>query len=57
LLDAIWLQYAQTNTRARECPQCGQRFLSGVGTGRRAKADYCSDECRVKYNSLKRSRR
>lgn len=57
LLDAIWLQYAQANTRSRECPQCGEPFLVGATAGRRADAAYCSAECRKKFNSLKRSRR
>jgi hypothetical protein len=57
LLDALWLQYAQANTPSRECPQCHERFLVGAAAGRRADAEYCSKECRVKYNSLKRSRR
>jgi hypothetical protein len=57
LLDAIWLQYAQSGARSHQCPQCDKRFLVGAGTGRRRIAEYCSDECRVKYNSLKRSLR
>jgi hypothetical protein len=57
LLDAIWLQYAQANTRSRECPQCHERFLVGAAAGRRRDTEYCSPECRVKFNSLKRSRR
>jgi hypothetical protein len=56
LLDAIWLQYAQANTRSRQCRECGERFLVGSG-GRRADAEFCSDKCRVKFNSLNRSRR
>jgi hypothetical protein len=57
LLDALWLQYAQANTRSRECPQCHERFLVGVEAGRRADAKFCSAECQKKFNSLKRSRR
>jgi hypothetical protein len=57
LLDAIWLQYAQANTPSRECPQCHERFLVGAAAGRRSDAKYCSPECRVKFNSLERSRR
>jgi hypothetical protein len=30
LLDAIWLQYGQANTRSRECRRCGNRLLSGL---------------------------
>lgn len=57
LLDAIWLQYAQANTRSQECLQCGERFLVGAEAGKRADAKYCSTECRVRFLSLKRSRR
>jgi hypothetical protein len=57
LLDAIWLQYAQSGARSRECPQCHKRFLVGAAAGRRRDAQYCDDECRKRYNSLKRSRR
>ena len=57
LLDAIWLQYAQASTRSRRCPQCHKLFLVGAAAGRRKDARYCSDECRVKFNSLERSRR
>jgi hypothetical protein len=57
LLDAIWLQYAQANTRSRECPQCDEGFLVGAVAGRRADAKFCSPECRKKFNSLERSRR
>jgi hypothetical protein len=57
LLDAIWLQYAQAGARSRVCRQCDERFLVGAAAGRRSDAEYCSPECRVKFNSLKRSRR
>lgn len=59
LLDALWLQLAQSKSdRAasfRECLQCGELFMAGVG-GRRADAKFCSDKCRIEYNSLRRSR-
>lgn len=54
LLDALWIQYAQANAPSRQCPQCGGRFLVA---DRRRDAKFCADECRVKFNSLKRSRR
>ena len=57
LLDAIWLQYAQANPRTRPRRQCGERFLFGAAAGRRRDAQFCSDECRKRFNSLKRSRR
>jgi hypothetical protein len=59
LLDAIWLQYAQANAHSLECrnPRCRKRFLVGAAADRRADTVYCSNECRVKFNSLKRSLR
>jgi hypothetical protein len=58
LLDALWLQLAQAKsvTTFRDCLECGKSFAVGKGTNRRADAKFCSDECRVKYNSLQRSR-
>jgi hypothetical protein len=53
LLDALWLQLAQAkDDRAgpRQCEQCGTMFM-----GRRADARFCSDDCRIKRNSLRRS--
>src|SRR5262249_8260597 len=57
LLDALWLQLAQAKsvTNFRECLQCGRSFMAG-GAGRRADAKFCSDKCRIEFNSLKRSR-
>jgi hypothetical protein len=36
-LITIWLQYAQANTRPRQCarPKCPKRFLVGAEAGRR----------------------
>jgi hypothetical protein len=56
LLDALWLQLVQSKSNFRECLQCAKPFEAGVG-GRRADAKFCSDKCRIKYNSLQRSRR
>jgi hypothetical protein len=55
----IWLQYAQANIRSQQCARskCPKRFLVGAVAGRRADTAYCSQECRVKFNSLKRSQR
>jgi hypothetical protein len=57
LLDALWLQLAQEKsaTKFRECQQCNNPFMAGVGA-RRADAKFCSDKCRIEFNSLKRSR-
>jgi hypothetical protein len=59
LLDALWLQAVQAlNERAtvRECLQCGNLFQAGIGTGRRLDAKFCSEEHKIKFHSLKRSR-
>lgn len=59
LLDALWLQFGQELSRGakiRACQHCGAFFEAGVGTGRRADAKFCSDEHRVAFNSLKRSK-
>ena len=59
LLDAIWLQFGQAVTSdaadLRFCILCGTPFEAGGQSGRRADAKFCSDECRIDYNSLKRS--
>ena len=60
LRDALWLQLAQARTGGsadfRECLLCQTLFATGIGTDRRADAKFCSDACRIKFNSLKRSR-
>jgi hypothetical protein len=59
LLDAIWLQFGQalaSNANLRQCDQCGTWFEAGAGSGRRADAKFCSDGCRIRFNSDKRSR-
>jgi hypothetical protein len=60
LLDALWLQLAQAKVGGRasfrECLQCHTLFATGIGTDRRADAKFCSDKCRITFNSLKRSR-
>jgi hypothetical protein len=59
LLDALWLQFGQAVTagaRIRQCEHCGDWFEAGRGTGRRLDSKFCSDEHRIAFNSLKRSR-
>ena len=51
LLDALWLNVAQKNIRSKECQQCHKPFVD-----RRRDAKFCSDQCRIAFNSLKRSR-
>src|SRR5262249_20364056 len=56
LLDALWLQLAQSNRYGfRRCLQCGKSFAIGSGH-RRTDAKFCSDDCRIAFNSLRRSR-
>jgi hypothetical protein len=60
LLDDLWLQFAQANSRVakfKRCRQCDEQFAAGAGFGRRADAEFCSDECRKRFNSLARSRK
>jgi hypothetical protein len=60
LLDALWLQLAEAlsaGTELKQCRQCGIGFPVGGKSGLRIVAKFCSDECRIDYNSLKRSRR
>jgi hypothetical protein len=57
--DTLWLQFGQAMMRGaqlRACVHCGGWFEVGAGTGRRADAKFCSDEHRVAFNSLKRSK-
>jgi hypothetical protein len=56
LLDALWLLLAQTNTQSKVCLQCRKPFPIGVAVHRRRDAKFCSDACRIKFNSLERSR-
>ena len=58
LLDALWLQLAQTlasGTDIRTCQLCGQYFEVGSGSKKRLDARFCSDEHRVQFHSRRRS--
>ena len=58
LLDAIWLQLAQelsSGAAIRQCRHCGDWFETGVRTGRRADAKFCSNAHRIAFNSRKRN--
>jgi hypothetical protein len=60
LLDGLWLQFAQTlseGAEMRECRHCRKPFPVGGKSGKRLVAEFCSDEHRVQFNSLKRSRK
>jgi hypothetical protein len=59
LLDGLWLQLGQAVTRGVEiaqCKHCGSWFECGGGTGRRVGAMFCSEEHKIAFHSLKRSR-
>jgi hypothetical protein len=59
LLDGLFLQLGQWMTgsgQIRHCEHCGEWFETGRGTGRRLDAKFCSDEHRIAFNSLQRSR-
>jgi len=61
LRDALWLQLAialADGTKIRKCrfELCDEWFRAGAGTDRRADAEFCSDEHRKRFNSLKRSK-
>jgi hypothetical protein len=60
LIDAIWLQMAQSvssGRAARECQRCGNWFEVGPGTGRRLDAKFCCDEHRIEFHSRARSKK
>src|SRR5262245_23162259 len=60
LLDALWLQFAQTLSEGAEmrvCRHCRKPFPVGGKSGKRIVAEFCSDEHRIEFNSLKRSRK
>jgi len=59
LLDGLWLQFGQSVTRGAEirgCAHCGNWFEAGRGTGRRAGSKFCSEEHKIAFHSLKRSK-
>jgi hypothetical protein len=50
LIQFLWLQlalYAVGDAQLFRCEQCGHPFLVGSRTGRRSKAKYCSNTCRL----------
>jgi hypothetical protein len=42
--------------RDAKCPQCGTKFKTGYGTGRRLDAKFCCDEHSALWNSRARSK-
>lgn len=62
LIDAIWLQMAQSvssGRAVRACQRCGTWFEVGPGSRppRRLDALFCSDQHRIEFNSLARSKK
>jgi hypothetical protein len=60
LLDALWLQLGHSlagGAQWRECEGCGVWFPVGGNSGKRLVAKFHSEECRIAFNSLERTRR
>lgn len=60
LKDALWIQCAEAvcgGKGFRQCDRCGTLFRTGPGTGRREDSKYCSDTCRISFNSKNRSKK
>jgi hypothetical protein len=58
-LDALWLSLAQdlsSKNNLSRCDHCGHWFETGPGTGRRLDAKFCSNEHKIAFHSLKRTR-
>jgi hypothetical protein len=59
LLTGLWVQLGQSlasGAAMHLCEHCSMPFEVGPGTGRRLDAKFCSDDHRVAFNSLKRSK-
>jgi hypothetical protein len=59
LLDALWLQLGHSlagGDKWIECKGCGVWFPVGGTSGKRLVAKFHSDECRIRFNSLARTR-
>jgi hypothetical protein len=59
LIDALWFQLTfklSGNCSFADCRLCGHLFERGVAAGRRADAEFCTDEHRKRFNSLKRAK-
>src|SRR5262249_45479874 len=58
LATALWLRlivWLESDVILRRCGHCHAIFTAGTGTGRDSKARFCSDEHRIRFNSLKRT--
>jgi hypothetical protein len=59
LLSALWWQLARKlsgEAKIRECRHCEKWFEVGAGSGRRADAQFCCREHKVRFFSFERSR-
>jgi hypothetical protein len=59
LIAALWWQLSREvsyGANIRECRHCGDCFEAGIGTGRRADAQFCTEEHKKRFFSLERSR-
>lgn len=59
LISALWWQLARKlsgQAKIRECRYCGTWFEVGAGTNRRADAEFCRSEHKVRFFSLARTR-
>jgi len=60
LLDALWLLAVQKLLRGavvRKCKHCGRPFEAGPGAHRRIDAEFCSDQHKIEFFSLERTRK
>ena len=61
LKDAIYIQFAASvideDFNVKPCPSCGKLFATGISSGRRADAKFCSDKCRVSMHRSKKGKR
>lgn len=54
IMEAVLI--AAANILLHSCLNCGTLFISGSGTRRRSRAQYCSDKCRVAANRAKKKK-
>jgi hypothetical protein len=54
IMEAVLI--AAADSLLHSCLNCGTLFISGTGTGRRSRAQYCSDKCRVAANRTKKKK-
>lgn len=60
LLTGIWIQFGQASAgglKIRRCGHCSALFEAGPGSDRRLDAKFCSQEHKIAFHSLERTRR